>query len=139
MLTVGVEEEFLLLDPAGDVAPAAPAVLRLTGPGDERGEIKPELMTYQVETSSGVCTDLGDLEHELTGLRNRIAGAAAEVGVRMVAAAGPPFRDGGWRCSPTRPGTGRSRPASRRRPRAVAPARVRCTSASPTVTWPCRS
>ena len=95
MLTVGVEEEFLLLGPSGDVAPAAPAVLRLTGERHERGEIKPEVMTYQLETVSGVCTELDEVERELTGLRARIGEAAVAVGVRVVASGRAPFGERG--------------------------------------------
>jgi carboxylate-amine ligase len=92
---MGVEEEFLLLDPSGDVTPLAPAVLALTGARHDRGEIKPELMTYQLETVSGVCTELDDLEQELTGLRARIGEAAADIGVRVVASGRAPFGDRG--------------------------------------------
>lgn len=86
MLTVGVEEEFLLLDPEGAVLPLAPAVLGRVA--DER--VKAELMTYQVETNSGVCTDLGELERQLGDLRRRVAAAAGAEGARLVAAGTPP-------------------------------------------------
>lgn len=88
MLTVGVEEEFLLLEPGGGVAPAAPGILALTA-GDP--QITPELMTYQIETASAVCTELDDLRAELTRLRGRVAEAAEQLGVRLVASGLPPF------------------------------------------------
>ncbi|WP_159081480.1 carboxylate-amine ligase [Nocardioides sediminis] len=88
-LTVGVEEEFLLVDPTGALAPVAPDVLRRVA--DDR--VKPELMRYQVETTSGVCTDLGDLERQLADLRHAVAEAAVGVGAHLVAA-GAPLRDG---------------------------------------------
>ena len=92
MLTVGVEEEFLLLDRDGAVAPVAPDVLRRAG-DDQR--IKPELMTYQVEIVSDVHTDLGQLGAQLTGLRQRVADAAAQSGARLVASGVAPFGDPG--------------------------------------------
>lgn len=87
MLTVGVEEELLLLDPEGAVLPVAPDVVRLVG--DER--VGPELMTYQVESSSSVCHDLGELGRELTDLRRRVADAAASHGALVVASGVAPM------------------------------------------------
>src|SRR4051794_3395570 len=92
MLTVGVEEEFLLLDGAGAVAPVAPDVLRRVG-ADQR--IKPELMTYQIEITSSVSTGLTGLAAELTRLRQRVAEAAARAGAHLVASGVPPFGDDG--------------------------------------------
>jgi carboxylate-amine ligase len=89
VLTVGVEEEFLLVDPAGALAPVAPEVLRLVA--DDR--VKPELMRYQVETASGVCTDLRDLERQLGELRHAVAEGAVGAGALLVAT-GAPLRDG---------------------------------------------
>lgn len=91
MLTLGVEEELLLLDPEGAALPVAPDVQRRVA--DDR--VKPEMMTYQVEVASGVCTSLGQLERQLTGLRRRLAAAAERVGARLVAAGAPPLDDPG--------------------------------------------
>ncbi|WP_433788918.1 carboxylate-amine ligase [Actinoplanes sp. CA-252034] len=88
---MGVEEEFLLLDPDGAVAPAAPDVIRRTG-GDER--IKPEYMAYQLETATSVCTGLGELRRELSRLRLTTAEAAEAAGAYLVASGAPPFRAG---------------------------------------------
>lgn len=89
MLTVGVEEEFLLVDPAGTVVPVAAEVVKAAD--DPR--VKPELMTYQVETASDVCTDLAELGSQLLELRHRIADAASRAGAGLVAA-GAPLVDG---------------------------------------------
>ncbi|MBA4609064.1 YbdK family carboxylate-amine ligase [Aeromicrobium sp. Marseille-Q0843] len=86
MLTVGVEEEFLLLDPAGEVVAAAADVVRRVA--DDR--VKPELMTYQVETATDVCTDLTTLESQLLELRRRVASACDGSGVRLAAVGTPP-------------------------------------------------
>ena len=90
-LTVGVEEEFLLLDPDGTAAPVAGEVVRRVD--DER--VKPELMTYQVETATDVCTDLVGLEDQLSGLRRGVAAAAERSGARLVAVGAPPWDDPG--------------------------------------------
>jgi carboxylate-amine ligase len=93
--TVGVEEEFLLLLPDGALAPAAPDVLRLVRHSAGRGQVKPELMTFQVETVSSVCRELGHLEADLTWLRGMLGEAARSLGVRLVASALSPFADAG--------------------------------------------
>ncbi|MCK2218980.1 YbdK family carboxylate-amine ligase [Actinomadura sp. ATCC 31491] len=82
-LTLGVEEEFVLLGRA-DGAPAlrAPEVLALLD-GDPR--VKHELMRYQLETVTGVCESLEQVGEELTAMRLLAARAAAEVGCHLAA------------------------------------------------------
>ncbi len=89
MLTVGVEEEFLLLDRDGAVVPAATDVVRAAG-GD--GQVQPELMAYQIETATRPCTGLDELRAELVRLRELVAAGAEREGLRLVAAGAPPYR-----------------------------------------------
>jgi carboxylate-amine ligase len=97
-LTLGVEEEFLLLDRAdGRPADRAPAILTLL---DGEPRVKYEFMRYQLETVTGVCTDLGQLGAELARLRRLAAGAATELGCRLVASGMAP-RDGAGLCPVT--------------------------------------
>ena len=92
MLTVGVEEEFLLLRPDGVVAPVGPDVVRLADAG---GCVTPEYMAYQLETHTSVCTRLADLRTELADLRMRAARGAERAGeVRLVATGAAPFAAG---------------------------------------------
>ncbi len=86
--TVGVEEEFLLLRADGEVACVAPEVLAAL---DGNPRVKPEFMRFQVESTSGVCQDLGTLAAELTGQRRLIAEVAAGLGVLLVASGTPPL------------------------------------------------
>ncbi|MEU4159048.1 YbdK family carboxylate-amine ligase [Actinoplanes sp. NPDC026670] len=88
---MGVEEEFLLLDPDGAVAPAAPDVMRRIG-SDRR--FKPEYMSYQLETATSVCTGLDELRRELIRLRLVAAQAAEKAGVYLIASGAPPFPTG---------------------------------------------
>ena len=84
-LTVGVEEEFLLLDPAtGGVVPVAEEVRRRVD-GRVATSLVPELTQFQLETNSTVHTDLGRLQHELLEMRMAVAAAAVEVRVGLVA------------------------------------------------------
>ena len=58
-ITLGVEEEFVLLDPStGVTVLAGPDLVRMLG--GEPG-VQQELMQFQVETGTGVCTGLDDL------------------------------------------------------------------------------
>lgn len=92
MLSVGVEEEFLLLEPDGRVAPVADRVLAAAGlDGDQ---LKNELMSFQVETATRVCLGLDELRAELVRLRLRAAHGAAAAGARLVATAMPPYESG---------------------------------------------
>ena len=91
MLTMGVEEEFLLLGPDGAVVPSAPYVARLARAGDQ---VKPEFLAYQLETTTTVCTRLDQLRRELVQLRLRAADAARRAGAGLVAAGAPPFAAG---------------------------------------------
>jgi carboxylate-amine ligase len=91
VLTVGVEEEFLLLEPGGAVAPVAADVVRLAGVD---GLLVPEFMAYQVETATRVCTRLDELRSELVRLRLLAARGAERAGVRVVATGMPPYRAG---------------------------------------------
>jgi len=92
-ITLGVEEEFVLLDPAtGATMLAAPDLVRMLG--GEPG-VRPELMRFQVETATGVCTSLDEAGRELVRLRRLAADAAAHLGCRLVASGVAPYRTPG--------------------------------------------
>jgi carboxylate-amine ligase len=92
-VTLGVEEEFVLLDPAtGAVALAAPDLVRML-----EGEpgVQQELMRFQVEIATPVCTSLAGVGRELARLRRLVAEAAARLGCRLVASGTAPYRTPG--------------------------------------------
>ena len=92
-ITLGVEEEFVLLDPStGATVLAGPELVRMLG--GEPG-IQQELMRFQVETGTRVCTGLDDLGRELIRLRRLAAAAAAHLGCRLVASGVAPYRTPG--------------------------------------------
>ncbi|MFE2286187.1 glutamate--cysteine ligase [Streptomyces sp. NPDC059443] len=87
-LTVGVEEEFLLIDARTlRVVPAAPLVLS-TAAGLPQ-ELHPEGTRYQVEISTPVADSAVTLRRELAGLRRTLARAARAHGCRLLAAPSP--------------------------------------------------
>ena len=57
--------------------------------------VQQELMRFQVETATPVCTSLDDLGRELARLRRLAAGAAASLGCRLVASGTAPYRTPG--------------------------------------------
>jgi len=89
MFTVGVEEEFLLFDPGGQVAPVAAEVVRRG-----EGRVEPRFMAYQVGTSTRPCARLAELRAELVRQRTVAREAAEQAGARLVSVGLPPFRTG---------------------------------------------
>lgn len=88
--TVGVEEEFLLVDPqTGEPAPRNTAV---AAEAKRHGIVlQLELSSCQVETTSGVTTTSAQLNEQLTWLRRTAAQAAEAVGVQLLALGLPPI------------------------------------------------
>ncbi|WP_323380125.1 carboxylate-amine ligase [Streptomyces alkaliphilus] len=105
-LTLGVEEEFLLVDPrTARTAPEAARVLARVeaDPPPAGGGYRPELHATQVEAATGVCTSLtggGGVAGQLTELRARLAAAAREEGVLAVASGTPVLGSGTTHITP---------------------------------------
>ena len=117
-ITLGVEEEFVLLDPStGATVLAGPDLVRML---DGEPGIQQELMRFQVETGTRVCTSLDDLGRELIRLRRLAAAAAARLGCRLVASGVAPYRTPGLAAVTT--GQPRYRELARRYGRVVAEA-----------------
>lgn len=90
--TVGLEEEFQLVDPSTrELAPAIDAVLDAAPDGSER--IAPELFQDCVEIRSPVYETVAELGKELPALRREVSRPAREAGVRIAASGLHPFSD----------------------------------------------
>lgn len=90
-LTVGVEEEFLLVDAeTGRLRPKADDILPDAGTRPS-GDIEPELQLSQLETATEVCSTLTEVRRELIRLRRRVIQAAGEAGYRIGATGTHPF------------------------------------------------
>jgi carboxylate-amine ligase len=119
MRTVGVEEELLVVDPAGNPVPLAPAALDAAGrrgdgetvgehdraerAGDEPADdgagdtggapgahLVPELKEQQIELGTRVCAQLSEVAAELRHWRGRADAAARSAGARVAALASAP-------------------------------------------------
>ncbi|MGC4812882.1 carboxylate-amine ligase [Micromonospora sp. DT228] len=92
-LTLGVEEEFLLLDPAsGRNLPVADQVLAALR-GTARDQSRQEFRHSMVEMVTPVCADLGELRAHLVALRRWAAEAATSAGARLVAIGATPVAE----------------------------------------------
>ncbi|MFG1950277.1 glutamate--cysteine ligase [Micromonospora sp. NPDC048830] len=85
LLTVGVEEEFLLVDPhTGAAVPAVDLVLEQV-PAELRGQVEREFQTSQIEIGTPPGLELSSIRHSLGVLRRALSEAAERAGVRLLA------------------------------------------------------
>jgi carboxylate-amine ligase len=95
MTTIGVEEEYLLLDPdTGLPVPRAKEVRVAAGLGSlvDDQEVQHELLLAQVEVATPVCETLEEAGGHLLRLRHAVAAAAEEHGCRLAACGTSPLR-----------------------------------------------
>ncbi|MDX6356888.1 MAG: glutamate---cysteine ligase / carboxylate-amine ligase [Streptomyces sp.] len=95
--TLGVEEEYLLLDrenglpaPRAGLVQAAAHLEPVLG----RDEVDNELLQSQVEVATPVCTSLDEVTGHLVRFRQAVAAAADRVGCRLAATGGAPLSAG---------------------------------------------
>src|SRR4028118_482127 len=89
--TVGVEEEFQLVDPASRALVTAVGAVMEVGNG--AGLVTSELSRAGVGVASPVFETVSDLARELPALRRRVAEMARGAGVEIVAAGTHPFSE----------------------------------------------
>jgi carboxylate-amine ligase len=88
-VTIGVEEEFHLVDPRRRV-PAEDAERVVAVAAAQGLGIEPELQRSQVEVATGVCSTLHELRAQLVAQRRAALTAAADAGLAVVAAGSVP-------------------------------------------------
>jgi glutamate---cysteine ligase / carboxylate-amine ligase len=90
--TLGVEEEYMLLDPQTfDLVQHVDTVLTAVESGEFTERIGPELMQSVVEISTPVCSTAGDVESELRRLRGYVTEVARDQDLRVGSAGTHPF------------------------------------------------
>ncbi|HET9184712.1 MAG TPA: YbdK family carboxylate-amine ligase [Solirubrobacterales bacterium] len=75
-LTIGVEEELLLVDAAQRLVPQAERLLEAIG-GEHRASVSTEIFASQIELKTGICLDAAQAAAELAAVRRALAGAGA--------------------------------------------------------------
>ena len=90
--TLGVEEEYMLLDSEGyDLVQHIETVLAAISGHELESQIKPELMQSVLEIATPVCRTAGDVERELRRIRAYVTGVAREKSLRVGSAGTHPF------------------------------------------------
>jgi glutamate---cysteine ligase / carboxylate-amine ligase len=99
--TIGVEEEYLVLDPVTRGFRADGLKVQAKAKRTLGEQVQPELQLSQVEIGTSVCSTLADVRRELLHLRGELIAAASQVGAQIGAAGTHPFAD--WRAQRTTP------------------------------------
>ncbi|SNS75798.1 carboxylate-amine ligase [Tropicimonas sediminicola] len=92
-LTLGIEEEYLLVDTETFELANAPEALIEECAGAMQGQVSPEFLQCQIEIGTKVCTDIAGARDELKRLRSTVAQHAARHGLAPIAASCHPFAD----------------------------------------------
>ncbi|MFD4245344.1 glutamate--cysteine ligase [Streptomyces sp. NPDC058525] len=96
MVTVGVEEEYLLVDPVTLLPVPLVEDVRATAglaPIADAQEVQDELLQAQIEVATPVCEALEEVGGHLLRLRHAVASAAQANGCRIAASGAAPLRD----------------------------------------------
>ncbi len=89
--TLGIEEEFQIVDPATRELRSHVAEILDEGKMLLGEQIKPEMIQSQVEVGTGVCKNIQEARADITRLRGIIAGLAAKRGLAIIAASTHPI------------------------------------------------
>jgi carboxylate-amine ligase len=89
--TVGVEEEFQIVDPDTWELRSHVSELLASGASALGDQIKPELHQSIVEVGTRICEDIAQLRAEVLRTRRELVAAADRVGLRVAAAGTHPF------------------------------------------------
>jgi glutamate---cysteine ligase / carboxylate-amine ligase len=90
--TLGVEEEYMLLDAATfDLVQHIDTVLAAVEGSELEEVIRPELMQSVLEISTPICKNISDVDHQLRKLRTAVTQIAREMDMRVGSAGTHPF------------------------------------------------
>ncbi len=94
--TVGIEEEYLLVDrKTRELAQEPPADMLAKCEALLEGQVSPEFLRSQIEVQTRVCKTVAEARADLARLRRTVAAVAADHGLAPIAAATHPFADWG--------------------------------------------
>ncbi|MDV7142727.1 carboxylate-amine ligase [Tropicimonas sp. TH_r6] len=92
-LSLGIEEEYLLVDRESLELANAPKALIEECQGAMQGQVSPEFLQCQIEVGTKVCHDISTARDELKRLRSTVARCAGRHGLAPIAASCHPFAD----------------------------------------------
>ena len=90
-LTLGVEEEYQIIDPVTRELTPRFEALQTIGSELLGEQLKPEMLQSQVEIGTDICRNVREVRQELCRLRSTVAGFAEEAGYKILAASTHPF------------------------------------------------
>jgi carboxylate-amine ligase len=91
--TIGIEEEYLLVDQDTYALAQAPDSLIDACKADLADKVSPEFLQCQIEIGTGVCHTVGEAREDLAHLRRTVARHAAQYGLAPIAASCHPIAD----------------------------------------------
>jgi len=92
--TLGVEEEFQIVDPeTRELRSYVSQLLEKGGKSVLRERVRPEMHQSMVEVGTGICKDVAQVRSEVAELRQHLDLLARKSGLRIVAAGTHPFSD----------------------------------------------
>lgn len=91
LFTLGIEEEFQLIDPKSRALRSHVQQLLEEGKEILKDELKPELHQSIIEVGTPICDDIHHARSEVVRLRSQLAGLAKRNGLRIAAAGTHPF------------------------------------------------
>ncbi len=92
--TLGVEEEFQIVDPeTRELRSYVSQLIEKGGKSVLRERVRPEMHQSMVETGTGICKDIHQVQAEITELRQHLDYLARKGGLRIVAAGTHPFSE----------------------------------------------
>lgn len=89
-LTIGIEEEFQIVDATGQLKSHIETLLTAAG-GRYGDQIKREMMQSVVEAGTKICADISEAREEIVTLRGTIAALIKPAGLRIASAGTHPF------------------------------------------------
>src|SRR5579859_5004381 len=89
--TVGVEEEFQIIDPETRNLRSSVTEILATGQDLLQDQLKKEMFQAMVEVGTTICRDVEEARAEVVRLRRTVADLVEQAGGRMVAAGTHPF------------------------------------------------
>ncbi|MEZ5812035.1 MAG: carboxylate-amine ligase [Rhizobiaceae bacterium] len=89
--SIGIEEEYLLVDAETLDLAAAPEEMMSECTAAAGSQVSPEFLQCQIEVGTAVCTSIGEAREELVRLRMLVRNTATRYGLAPIAASTHPF------------------------------------------------